>query len=130
MTTSLEAAEAFYTALDAGDVPTIVALCAEDATVVYPADGRLPYGGAWTGRDRIAAFLEAHDEAEEILALDIHRMLADGTMVVVIGEYTGRARPNGGAWSTPFAHVLAFADGLLQRWEAFFDTAAALDARR
>ena len=128
MITPLAAAEAFYAAIDAGDVPTIVALCADDATVQYPARRRLPYGGTWTGPDGVAAFLEAHDAAEEIVAFDIHRMLADGDTVVVIGSFTGRAKPAGREWSTPFVHVLAFADGLLWRWEAFFDTAAALEA--
>ena len=128
MNTPLAAAAAFYEALDADDVPRILAACTEDATVHYPAEGRLPYGGVWMGRDGVAAFLDAHDLAEEILAFDVQQMLADVDTVVVVGSFTGRTKPGGREWSTPFVHALAFSDGLLRRWEAFFDTVVAVEA--
>lgn len=128
MNTPLAAAAALYEALDADDVPRILAACTEDASVHYPAEGRLPYGGVWTGRDGVAAFLDAHDLAEEILAFDVHQMLADADTVVAVGSFTGRTKPGGREWSTRFVHALNFSDGLLRRWEAFFDTVVAVEA--
>ena len=126
---SLRTAEGLYAALEAEDVSPFVELCADDVIVVYPAKGSLPYGGQWEGRDGVARFLETHDAAEEILTFEVHQMLADGDTVFVLGDFTGRAKPNGGEWSTRFVHHLTITDGFLRRWEAFFDTAAAIDAR-
>ena len=129
MADALETVERFYAALEADDVDGVVALCADDVEVQYPADGALPYGGTWAGQDGVGQFLEAHDAAEEILEFQPGRMVADGQLVVVLGRFTGRARSSGSEWSTAFVHALTVTDGRVQRWEAFFDTAAALAAR-
>ena len=122
-------AEALYAALDADDVPRVLALCAEDVSVRYPGEGRLPYGGTWEGPDGVEQFLDAHEAAEEILAFEVRTMVAEGDSVVAIGHFAGRAKPDGGEWSTDFVHHLTITDGRLRRWEAFFDTAAAVSAR-
>ena len=121
-------AERFYAALDAGEVPGMLELCADDVSIRYPAEGRLPYGGQWDGRDGAGRFLEAHDEAEEILEFEVREMIGQGETVVAIGQFKGRAKPSGGEWSTDFVHVLTFSDGLLETWQAFYDTAAAINA--
>ena len=127
--TSAAAAEELYAALEADDVPRILELCAEDVSVRYPAEGRLPYGGTWVGRIGVEGFLDAHDAAEEILEFEVRRMVADGDTVIALGHFVGRAKPGGGEWSTDFVHHLTIVDGRLRRWEAFFDTAAAVAAR-
>jgi ketosteroid isomerase-like protein len=129
MADALETVERFYAALEADDVDGMLALCADDVEIRYPADGALPYGGTWTGRDGAGQFLEAHDAAEEILEFQLGRMVADGELVVVLGRFTGRVKSSGSEWSTAFVHALTVTDGRIRRWEAFFDTAAALAAR-
>lgn len=126
---SLQLAERLYAALEADDIPAFLDLCAEDVTFEYPARGLLPYGGVWEGRDGVARFMDAHDEAEEILRFDVERMIAEEDTVLVLGTFTGRAKPDGREWSTRFVHRLTMADAGLLRWEAFFDTAAATSAR-
>ena len=98
-------------------------------TIEYPGSGSLPYGGVWQGREGVARFLDVHDEAEEILRFDVMRMIGEGDTVLVLGEFVGRAKPGGSEWSTRFVHQLTFADADLLRWEAFFDSAAAVAAR-
>lgn len=122
-------AEELYAALEADDGARLLKVCAEDISVRYPADGRLPYGGSWHGGSGLAQFLDAHDGAEEILEFEVGRMVADGDTVIALGHFVGRAKPDGGEWSTDFVHHLTITDGLLRRWEAFFDTAAAVSAR-
>jgi ketosteroid isomerase-like protein len=126
---SLQKAERLYAALDADDIPAVLGLCADDVTIEYPVNGSLPYGGVWQGREGVARFLDIHDEAEEILRFDVMRMIGEGDTVVVLGEFAGRAKPDGREWFTRFVHQLTFADARLLRWEAFFDTAAAVAAR-
>ena len=127
---SLQLAERMYAALDADDIPNFLALCAEEVTVEYPGRGVLPYGGTWEGRDGAERFLDTHEGAEEILQFDVERMIAEDDTVLVLGTFTGRAKPDGQEWSTRFVHQLTMTDAGLLRWEAFFDTAAAVAARQ
>lgn len=123
-----ELVEQLYAALDEQDVTPFLELCAPDASVEYPAGGQLPYGGTWQGLDGIRQFLEAHDEAEEILVFEPTDIATVDDTAYVRGRFQGRAKPNGSVWSTEFLHVLTTEDGRLTRWQAFFDTAAARDA--
>ena len=122
--------ERFYAALDGGDVPTIVAFLADDATVSYPAEGALPYGGSWQGPDAIGRFLDVHDETEEILDFEPDRMAVDEEQVLVRGLFSGRSRITGRTWTTRWVHAFEVHDGRIHRWEAYFDTAAAIEAHR
>lgn len=121
--------ERLYAALDADDVDGMVALCADDVEVAYPAAGRLPYGGTWLGREDFVAFLEAHESAEEILDFEPESMTPNGDTVMVLGTFRGRSRPSGREWTTRFVHVMTVRDDRLRRWESIFDTAAAISAR-
>ena len=128
METPIELAERLYAAVVEDEPGPFLALCAPDAVIAYPGEGRLPYGGEWRSRSEIEAFLTAHDGAEEILVFEFLDMLESGQSVTVLGRFEGRAKPGSATWSTRFVHLLAFREGLLERWEAFFDTAAAFEA--
>jgi uncharacterized protein len=117
-----------YDALDRDDIPAFLELCATDAEWAYPAEGRLPYGGRWRGQDEITRFFDTHDEAEEILDFRVDEMLADGDLVSALGSFRGRAKPSGRVWETRFAHAITIRGGLIQRFEAYFDTDAAVQA--
>jgi len=122
--------ERFYEAIDGDDVPTIIAFFADDAVVSYPADGTLPYGGSWQGPDAIGRFLDLHDETEEILAFEPATMAVDGSQVIVRGRFEGRSKATGRTWTTRWVHAFEVSGDRIQRWEAYFDTAAALEAHR
>ena len=119
-----------YGTLDVDDVPSFLELCSDDAAVEYPASGQLAYGGHWQGRDAIARFFERHDEVEEILDFEPADMAADGNTVFVRGFFRSRSRLTGRTWQTGWVHVFQVDDGALRRWQAYFDTAAAIEAHR
>jgi uncharacterized protein len=127
---SLEVATRLYQLLDGDDIPAVLELCDQDVIIQYPAVGMLPYGGTWLGHDGVARFLEIHDVSEEILEFEVARLITDGDDVMVLGTFRGRAKRGGREWATPFVHHLTAVGGRLSRWEAFFDTAAAVEARR
>ena len=122
--------ERLYEALEADDMDAAVALCSPEVEWHYPAFGALSYGGQWTGRDGILRWADAHDEAEEILDFRVEDLVAAGDHVFAVGYFRGRARPDGDTWETRFVHALTIRDGQVIRFEAFFDTAAAVDAHR
>ena len=122
--------ERFYDALAGDDVGPILELVSDDAVWRYPDVDGLPYGGEWRGREAVGRFLEAHDAAEEILDFRVDRTVVDGETAVAIGSYEGRAKESGRTWHTSFAHVLTLRSGGVATFTAYFDTAAALAARR
>ena len=122
--------ERAYAALEADDVPAFLEHFAVDAQVHYPAEGSLPYGGIWRGHDGISRFLDLHEEAEEILDFRPIEMSADGETVYVLGFFRGQARASDQAWETRWVHRFDVGGGQIRRWEAFFDTAAAVAARQ
>ena len=117
-----------YDALD--DVPALMQLCAPDVVIRYPGEGALAYGGTWRGRDGFVRMLGAHEDEEEILGFELRDLVGRQGRVVGLGLFRGRAKSSGRVWTTEFAHVATFRDGLLVRFEAFFDTAAAIEAHR
>ena len=119
-----------YAALEADDVPAVLELFAGDATVDHSAPGQLPYGGVWQGTDGIARFLEVHDDTEEIVDFEPGSIGGGSGNVFVRGFFRGRSRSTGRTWETRWVHIFRVEGGRLQRWEAFFDTAAALGAYR
>lgn len=125
---NLALVERGYEALERDDIPALLELCAPEAEWRYPAEGELPYGGRWLGRDAIKQFMDTHEEAEEILDFRIDDMLAGDDRVVVLGFFRGRAKPTGRVWETRFVHTVDVGNGQWLRLEAYFDTAAALRA--
>lgn len=119
-----------YAALEAEDIPGFLELCAPDIVWDYPAVKELAFGGIWRGHEGVARFFEAHDEAEEIRELTTHELIAEGERVVVFGFYRGRARSSGREWETRFVHTQIVRNGKIQRFEGYFDTAAAVKARQ
>ena len=120
----------WYEALGREDVPAAIEICAPDVEIRYPTHPLLPYGGAHAGPEGVEAWATAHDQAEEILELRIEGLVAAGPRALAVGVFRGRARDSGHEWETRFAHVLDVAGGRLRSFEAFFDTAAAVEAHR
>ena len=125
----LTVVRAVYEAFDQGDVASVLALFAADGTVYQsPA---LPWGGTYQGHEGLGRFLTAltgHIESRP----EVERLVADGAgHVVQVGRTRGTVRASGAAFDVAEVHLWTVRDGLVQRFEAYLDTAAmtaALDA--
>lgn len=118
-----------YAALDRDDVQAFLEACSPDIEWLYPPTKWIPYGGRWSGPEGVERFLDEHDAAEEILEWTPSDFIAQGDRVVVLGHYRGLPKPDGREWQTDFVDVLTVRDSKIVRFEAFFDTAAAVEAR-
>jgi uncharacterized protein len=118
--------EAAYAAPDEDDIPAFLAFFDSDGEVQYPGGGLLPYGGSWLGIDAIARFLDMHDETEEIQVFERRAIVASESSVYVRGLFQGRSKITGVVWETDWIHLFDIGDGHIRRWQAFFDSAAAV----
>ncbi len=115
-----------YDAFARADVARIMALFAEDGTVVQsPA---LPWGGTHAGHaglghflTTLVAHLDSHPETE--------RLIADAAgHVVQVGRTRGVVRATGVRFDLAEVHVFTLAGGRVTRFEAYLDTPAMLAA--
>jgi ketosteroid isomerase-like protein len=79
---------------------------------------------AFAERDipRLLGLLDADNASEEVLALEVLRILVDGDMAAVIGTTTVRARRTAITYTTDFVHLVTVGDGRVTRFQEFFDT--------
>jgi len=127
---SVKLVKSAYEDLINDDYDAFLRKCAPEAEVEYPAEGQIRYGGLWRGREGISRFFKTHDEEEEILEFRIDEYVGQADRVVVLGEFQGRAKSSGRTWGTRFVHILTVRDRMIQRFEACYDTAAAVEAHR
>jgi len=117
-----------YAGLEPDDVDAFLGRFAADAIVRYPAEGALPYGGTWIGTNAIAEFLDRHDAIEEIVEFRVESVEAGATGIYARGRFAGTSRRTGRQWETRWVHAFTVVGGKIDSWDAFFDTAAAVEA--
>lgn len=115
-----------YDLMNNDDYSGFVEMCTSDAVWLYPVVRHIPYSGRWIGRQQIFEFFKKHNEIEDVLDFRPEEFISQGNRIAVPGFYRGHVISNGRVWDTSF--LVTFKDGRIERYEAFFDTAAAMEA--
>ena len=126
----VETVKRLYRLFGERDIPAILAMLSQDVEWCEPPNPYNPCGGMHRGHEGFLAWARTGREAEEILALDVKRMLVDADSVAVVGFTRIRANPTGRVYETDFVHLVTFRDGKVSRFQEFFDTFAAGEAFR
>jgi ketosteroid isomerase-like protein len=121
---------ALYAAFARRDIAAILALLDPDVVWGEPANPFNPAAGTRHGHAGFLEWLQVGREAEEILALEPRRFLADAEAVAVVGFSRCLARPTGRTYETDFVHLCVLRNGKVVRFQEFFDTFAAAEAFR
>lgn len=81
-----------------------------DADIRWHVPGHSPLSGDYVGHDQIGGFFQrAMELSQDTLSIDVHNVLSDGDLLVVLA--TVNARRNGVAESFPEVHVWRMRDG-------------------
>ena len=97
-----------YDAFAAGDVPAVFATL--DPTITWHVPGHGPLSGDYAGHEQIGGFFRHTMELSGgTFRIDVHHVLADGDLVVVL--VTVHARRNGASVLFPEVHVWRLKDG-------------------
>ncbi|MFP4163323.1 MAG: nuclear transport factor 2 family protein [Chitinispirillaceae bacterium] len=110
------------------DYEGFVEMCSSDVVWKYPVMKHVPYGGRWLGREQVLRFFKIRNESEDVVDFRPGEYVAQEDNVVALGFYRGHVIHNGRVWDSGFAHFVSFRNGRIQRYEAYFDTAAAVEA--
>ncbi len=122
--------EAAYRAFSARNVEVLLGLLSPDVEWGEPDNPHIPSAGTRHGVPGVVEWLQVGNATEEILALEVHRMLVDGDEAAVAGHMVVRARPTGRTYEMDFVHLVTVVDGKVTRFREFFDTWAAAEAFR
>jgi uncharacterized protein len=117
-----------YQAAMEDDLSGLLELCAPDAVWEYPPIEGVAWSRTWHGHEEITRWAELHDAEDAVLDLRPEEYVAAGDRVVVLGFARMRTVATGREWATRFVHAVRIHDGRIQRFEAYFDTAACVEA--
>jgi len=126
MTTPTEIVASFYERLKVGDAPGALGLMTADIEWItmwhYKVDG--------PGPERVAEGLFKPLIAEwSNFALVPDEFIADGDIVVSLGNFTGTHAETGKRAEARYAHIWTVRDGKIARFRQYIDTLAIAQAR-
>ena len=127
MKNPIETVQAFYAALEQGNVESLVSLMAPDIERItmldFQIDGR--------GPDQVVTkVLMPLMQEWASFAPSPSEFLVDGQTVVSLGRFTCVHRATGKRADSSYAHVWTVRDGQIARFRQYIDTLAIAEARR
>ncbi|QLL05266.1 nuclear transport factor 2 family protein [Mycobacterium vicinigordonae] len=127
MTRNIEATQAIYAAVPAGDLNTVLAHLDPEVRITYYGTEKIPYAGDYRGIDEAITFLGKVGNAVEIIAMEAWKFIEQGDDLATWGSQRFRRLETGLEWETEFAHIITLRDGRWLHFRDFANSAAALE---
>ena len=107
------------------DTDAWMALVDEDVCFSSLSGGRpgIAFAHECRGREEMIGFFRGLTETLAMDRFDVTEFVAEGDRVVAIGTCSWTARATGRSFTTPYALVASFRDGLIVEAREFYDTA-------
>ena len=121
--TPTELVQGVYAAFGRGDLPAILAACAENVDWRSHAPSCTPFAGRYSGRAGVGEFFGKLLSGAQFTSFEPRRFLADGDTVAVLGRDTGTAVATGRAFADDWVHVFVIRDGKIAEFGEFVETA-------
>ncbi len=128
--TNVEIVQDIYAAFARRDLDAILRRLSPNVVWSEPPNPFNPAAGTRLGHAGFLEWARIGLEAEDIELLQPQRFLAGDDDVAVIGCLRCRVRRTGRIYESDFVHVVTLKDGLVIRFQEFFDTYAAGEAFR
>jgi ketosteroid isomerase-like protein len=112
------------------NIRAILDMLSPDVEWCEPSNPFNPCGGMHRGHEGFLKWADTGRHAEEILVLDVHKMLADEDTVAVVGHMKVRATVTGRIYESDFVHVVTLRGGKVLKFQEYFDTYVAGEAFR
>jgi hypothetical protein len=122
MSQQLKLVHRIYHAFSEGDIPTVLAQLSPDIEWIEAEGG--PYGGVYHGPEAVLqnVFMKLGGEWDGFTAV-ARQFIAEGSNIVVLGEYSGTYKATGKSFTAPFAHAWVIQDGQAVFFQQYTDTA-------
>ncbi len=113
-----------YEAFGRGDIQAILNQLADDVTWVTPGHPSLPTTGRRRGKNEVAKFFTAVNDAMTFDKFEPRDFISQGERVVALGSYAGTGKPTGKRFEADWAMVWTFRGGKVAAMQEYTDTAA------
>ena len=113
-----------YEAFGRGDINGLLAQLDPDVEWRTPGPADLPTAGQRRGHDAVQEFFQTLSGLVETLRFEPKQFIAQGDMVIVIGDDTSRVRATGTTLEIRFAHAFTVRNGTVVAFEEYIDTTA------
>ena len=117
-----------YDAFGRGDISALLDLFDAGIQWVTPGPPELATSGRRTGRQEVAGFFAAVNQAFDIQRFEPREFVVQGDSVVVLGSETAGVRSTGRVIDLDWVHVFKLRNGKVVAFQEFFDTAAVVAA--
>lgn len=129
MTDNTAQVHALYDAFGRGEVAAILAALDPSIEWISSTNAEtIPWHGRYFGLEGAASFFKALTDHLDFEAFEPRQFLAAESTVTVLGRTLARVKGTGKTFDSEWAHVFAFKDGKLERFQEFYDTAAIVAA--
>jgi uncharacterized protein len=120
---NIEIIQKIYAAFKAKDLPSILALQAEDTewSVAGPAD-KIPWAAPRYGHTGVADFLKVLGGLLVPEVFEIKDYLESGEKVVALGRQKGYVLPTGVPYEFDFVHLWELKQGKVTKFRVYYDT--------
>jgi ketosteroid isomerase-like protein len=119
-----------YECFQAGDIPGLMDLCAEDIEwKLDPTEG-VPFTGARHGKGAVMEFFSTLDQSQHPLHFEPREFIAQGDKVVALGHYAWSVKSTDRVFESDWAEIFTIRDGKIAGFREFTDTAAGAAAYR
>jgi len=122
---NVELARSGYATFAAGDIPGVLALCADD--LVWSTPESLRFGGVYRGPSGAGEFFTKLPQNFAELHVEPERYIDAGDTVVVQGRHRGRTVA-GNSFDVPWMHRWTYRDGKVTSFTELMDTAPVVAA--
>jgi uncharacterized protein len=127
---NIAVAQQLYTLFSQRDITGILNILSPNVEWGEPENPYNPAGGTRQGHEGFLQWINIGKEAEDILELNIQKMVADNDTVAVIGDMKVFAKPTRKIYLSDFVHIVMVHDGKITKFQEFFDTYIAGEAFR
>ncbi|MFC5550020.1 nuclear transport factor 2 family protein [Massilia aerilata] len=122
-----------YRKFQSGDIAGLLERFRDDAVWTSPDSEFIPFAGHFHGKQGIAQFFAKLNANVQATSFSVKELIAEGDKVVAIGDSSWHGHLTGRDYDLPWVHVFTLRDGMVERVDAYYDTApptAALQALR
>ena len=113
-----------YEAFGRGDIESLLALLDETITWSTPGPADLPMAGNRRGRAGVAEFFQTLVATVDVLRFEPKQFVAQGDVVVVVGDDTSRVKATGASVEFEWVHVFTLRDGKIVAFKEYGDVSA------
>jgi ketosteroid isomerase-like protein len=127
---NLAVVQEVYAAFARRDMEAILAHLSPDVLWSEPENPFNPAAGTHHGHAGFLEWARIGHEAEDIEELEPQLFFTSEGAVAVVGHLRCRAKRTGRVYESDFVHLVSLREGMITRFQEFFDTYAAAEAFR